>query len=133
MHNKDFYIDSHFLCGVKSNENIFDLPDTIFECYDFICFETAIKDFVKPLSVQLHLWPWMWETSRLTDEVYIYDMSLDRILYYSQTYGAEFFDARLVREEETLQGCEIFDYAFRFPQMITLPKIHMVKENKRPK
>jgi len=133
MHKKDFYIDSHYLCGVKSPENIFDLPDTIFECCDFMCFESAVKEYVKPLSVQLHLWPWMWETSSLTDEVYIYDMALDRILYYSQAYGMEFFDARLVINEQSLHGCEIFDYKFQFPKMINLPKIKMTEERKRPK
>lgn len=133
MNNKDFYIDSHFLCGVKSPENIFDLPDTIFECCDFICFESAIKNYIEPLSVKMHFWPWMWETSSLTDEVYIYDITLNRILYYSQAYGKEFFDAKLVRHEETLQGCEIFDYSFHFPRMITIPKIKMAEERKRPK
>lgn len=133
MYKKDFYIDSHYLCGIMSLENIFDLPDTIFECCDFMCFEEAVKDYVIPLSVKLYMWPWMWETSSLTDEVYIYDMALDRILYYSQPYGKEFFDARLVRNEQSLQGCEIFDYKFQFPKMINLPKIQMTEERKRPK
>jgi hypothetical protein len=98
-----------------------------------MCFEEAVKDYVIPLSVKLYMWPWMWETSSLTDEVYIYDMALDRILYYSQAYGKEFFDARLVRNEQSLQGCEIFDYQFQFPHMINLPKIKMTEERKRPK
>jgi hypothetical protein len=129
--NKDFYIDSHYICGVRSPENIFDLPDTIFECFDFMCFEEAIKNYVIPLSVKLYRWPWMWETSNLTDEVYIYDMISDRIIYYTSDMK-EFFDAKLVRKEQCLQGCEIFDYNLQFPKMISLPPIHMTEEKKKP-
>lgn len=114
---KDFYVDSHYLCGVRSSENIFDLPKTIFECGDVFCFESEIKKYIKTKSVTLHMWPWMWKTSNLTDEVYIYEIETDRIIYYTDTLE-DFFDARLIRNEQSLQGCEVFDYNFKFPKML---------------
>ena len=117
VNTKDFYVDTHYLCGVKSSDNIFDLPEDIFECVDVFCFEDQLKAYLKPLKVQLHLWPWMWKSSDLTDEVYIYDIQRDRVIYYTNQM-TEFFDARLVRHEQCLQGCEIFDYKFKFPKML---------------
>jgi hypothetical protein len=116
--SKDFYIDSHFICGVKSLGNIFDLDDMIFNCGDFMCFEHAIKDYAKNLwpTVSIHMWPWEWHDSSLTDEVYIYEMETNRIIYYTNTFS-EFFDAKLIRKEQNLQGCEIFDFKFKFPLM----------------
>lgn len=117
VNTKDFYVDTHYLCGVRSSDNIFDLSNDIFECGDVFCFENAIKNYIKPYSNKLHLWPWMWNSSDLTDEVYIYEIETDRIIYYSSEMK-EFFDAKLVRKEESLQGCEIFDYKFKFPKML---------------
>ena len=116
MTSKDFYINSYYMCGVKSQDNIFDLDDTIFNCCDFMCFENAIKAYIKPLSIKMHLWPWEWHDSSLTDEVYIYDIDTDRILYGTSSMK-EFFDAKLIRKEQSLQGCEIFDFKFKFPLM----------------
>lgn len=116
MNTKDFYVDSYYLCGVRSPENIFDLPRTIFECGDVFCFESEIKRFIKTLSVKLHMWPWLWKTSDLTDEVYIFQIETGRIIYHARDFE-DFFDANLVRVEQTLQGCEIFDYNFKFPKM----------------
>lgn len=117
VNNKDFYVDTHFLCGIKSAENIFDLPDNIFECTDFICFDDAIRKFISDKSVTMHLWPWQWHTSALTDEVYIYETLNDRIIYFRSDMK-EYYDAKLVRKEQSLQGCEIFDFDFHFPEMI---------------
>ena len=94
---KDFYIDSHFICGLESLDNIFDLTDIIFNCGDFLCFENAIKTYIKPLSVTMYMWPWIWHNSSLTDEVYIYEIETNRILYYASNIS-EFFDARLIRK-----------------------------------
>ena len=116
--NKDFYINSHFMCGVKSQDNIFDLNDAIFNCCDFMCFEAAIKEYIKSRSVQMYMWPWQWHDSSLTDEIYIYEMETDRILYGTNSMN-EFFDAKLVRKEQTLHGCEVFDFKFQFPLMST--------------
>jgi len=116
VNTKDFYVDSHYLCGVRSSENIFDLPKSIFECDDIFCYESEIKKYIKQWSTKLHMWPWMWNTSDLTDEVYIYEIENNRIIYYSSDFK-EFFDARLIRKEQSLQGCEIFDYNFKFPKM----------------
>ena len=116
MNTKDFYIDTYYLCGIRSSDNIFDLPKDIFESGDFIQFEEAIKSYIKPASVTLYLWPWMWQSSDLTDEVYIYNIETNRILYHNQM--KEFFDARMVRKEQTLQGCEVFDFKFQFPKML---------------
>jgi hypothetical protein len=126
MNKKDFYINTHFICGVNSSENIFDLPDSIFDYGNVLCFETAIKNYIKPLEVKMNSWPWMWETSSLTDEVFIYDIETERTLYYVQEYN-EFFDARLVREKQHLRGCEIFDFTFNFPKMSNLPSIKLIK------
>ncbi len=117
VNNKDFYVDTHFLCGVRSPDNIFDLPESMLDCGDVFCFENQVKRYIKPQSVTLHLWPWMWKSSDLTDEVYIWDMLTDRIIYYTKDMP-DFFDARLVRQEQCLQGCEIFDYKFKFPKML---------------
>jgi hypothetical protein len=65
----------------------------------------------------MHLWPWLWKSSELTDEVYIYEIETNRIIYFENTMK-EFFDASLVRTEQCLQGCEIFDYDFKFPKML---------------
>lgn len=119
VNKKDFYVDTHFLCGFESSENIFDLPDNIFECGDFMCYEQAIKNLIKNKSVKMHLWPWQWDNSRCTDEVYIYQMTGNRILYYSND-TKEFYDARLVRVEQALQGCEVFDIDFQFPKMLSI-------------
>ena len=124
--NKDFYVDSHFICAVKSPDNIFDLPDTIFNCCDFLCFENAVKDYVKSYSVKMHLWPWGWHDSSLTNEVYIYEMNKDRILYYA--IGMEFFDARMVRKQQSLEGCEVFDFTFKFPLMLDISVFKKRKE-----
>jgi len=115
---KDFYVDTHYLCGFRSSENIFDLPKEIFDCGDFICFESAVKKYVSDKPVTMHMWPWLWDTSKSTDEVYIYDIQSSRIIYHTSD-TSDFYDARLVRKEETLHGCEIFDYKFQFPKMIT--------------
>ena len=117
MNTKDFYVDTHFICGVRSPDNIFDLPEDIFECGDVFCFERRIKNYIASLSVTMHLWPWQWKSSDLTDEVYIYDMADNRIIYYTNGMK-DFFDAKLVRIEQTLQGCEVFDYKFKFPKML---------------
>jgi hypothetical protein len=117
VNTKDFYVDSHYLCGVRSPENIFDLPESIFECGDVFCFEHAIKKYVGSYPVTMHLWPWLWSSSELTDEVYIYEIENNRIIYLTSTMN-EFFDAKLIRHEECLQGCEIFDYDFKFPKML---------------
>jgi hypothetical protein len=121
MNKKDFYVDTHFLCGFESPENIFDLSDNIFDCGDFISYEHAIKNLIKNKSVNMYLWPWQWDTSKCTDEVYIYKMASDQILYYSND-TKEFYDAKLVRIEETLQGCEVFDINFQFPKMLNFSK-----------
>jgi hypothetical protein len=120
--NKDFYINSHYMCGVKSQDNIFDLNDEIFNCCDFMCFENAIKAYIKPIGIKMHIWPWEWHDSSLTDEVYIYEMETDRILY-GTTSMKEFFDAKLVRKEQTLHGCEVFDFTFQFPLMFNVQKV----------
>lgn len=119
VNTKDFYVDTHFMCGLKTTENIFDLPDEIFECGDLFCFEEALKKYVKPHGVKLHLWPWNWHDSSLTDEVYIYDIETNSIIYYTNDVK-EFFDAKLIRMEQCLHGCERVGYTFQFPQMLNL-------------
>lgn len=118
MTTKDFYIDTHYICGVKTADNIFDLPEAFFSAEDFLQFEKAIKEYIKFADKSiLHLWPWLWQTSELTDEVYIYEIESNRLLYYTKEMN-EFFDANLIRKEQTLQGCEIFDVEFKFPRML---------------
>ena len=121
MNKKDFYIDSHFICGVRSTDNIFDLPKSLFDCGDFICFEQAVRSYIEPFSVTLYMWPWSWHDSSLTDEAYIYEIDNNRILYYTGE-TSEFFDAKLVRKRQSLRGCEIFDCNFKFPLMMNIPK-----------
>lgn len=118
MITKDFYIDTHYICGVKTSDNIFDMPKGIFSANNFLQFEEALKKYTAPPWTSRSLWPWLWQTSELTDEVYIYEMNLNRLLYYTKEMK-EFFDARLVKKKQTLRGCEIFDIKFKFPHMLS--------------
>ena len=129
MISKDFYIDTHFLCGLRSTENIFDLPENIFDSVDVFDYERSVKIFIKSFNVTPHLWPWMWRSSDMTDEVYIYEMNTGRFLYYDSNIK-EFFDAKLIRQEQNLQGCEIFDCTFKFPLMHNIPPVITAMQGK---
>lgn len=130
MHTKDFYIGTNFICGVKTEHNIFDLPDNMFNSENFIDFEEAIKEYIKGSAIELYLWPWMWQDSAMTDEVYIYDMDVERLLYHEQT-TKDFFDAKLVRDQQSLQGCEVFDFKFQFPRMLSVSPVITAKQSNR--
>jgi hypothetical protein len=66
----------------------------------------------------------------MTDEVYIYDMDSDRIIYYEGS-TREFFDARLVRKNQSLEGCEVFDFKFHFPRMLSVPPVITAKQRSK--
>lgn len=127
MNSKDFYIGTSFIFGIKTEDNIFDLPNYMFTSEDFFQYEEAIKKYIAMSRIKLYLWPWMWQDSTMTDEVYIYDMESDRIIYYESSMK-EFFDAKLVRMQQSLEGCEIFDFQFKFPRMLSVPPVITAKQ-----
>jgi hypothetical protein len=122
MNSKDFYIGTSFICGIRTPDNIFDLPKYMFGVSDFLEFEGALRMYTKGSGVKLYLWPWMWQDSSMTDEVIIYDIETDRIIYY-QSGLRDFFDAKLVMRQQSLEGCEVFDFKFQFPKMLNVPPV----------